>query len=87
MPEQPIDDRTDAVRLATIEIKLDLLTRQVTEFFESLHSDSGLKAQVRQLQEDARVARATLASLTRWLWIMGTAISVEVVRRLGGVIQ
>lgn len=80
------DGTPDAVRLAKIEIKIDLLTEQVTEMLNTMHSDGGLKARVRQLEEDVRINRSQLSTYARWLWVVGTGLVVETVRRiLGGM--
>lgn len=82
MTASPEDPQPDAVRLAKIELKIDLLSGQVTEMLNSMHSDGGLKARVRQLEEDVRLNRSQLSTYARWLWVVGTGLAVETVRRI-----
>lgn len=76
---------------ASWRVRLEILMEQqrddVRAIKDAIHGDAGLKAEVRQLQEDRRADRSTLNLLTRWLWIVGAAMAAEGARRLAGIVS
>lgn len=64
-------------RLIRIEVLMETAAADVREMKVALHSDDGLKARVRQLEEDCRSLKSSQSTALRWLWLVGSAVAIK----------
>jgi hypothetical protein len=71
--------QTTEERLIRIEVLMETAAADVREMKIALHSDDGLKARVRQLEEDCRALKSSQTTAHRWLWLVGSAVAIKAV--------